>query len=70
MARRTRVEMREIDAADFAEHAAYVKAKRKSELEEELALVIKHFGLAITYFDRWKVSPSSLEYTLLRVKYV
>ena len=51
-----RVEMRAIDAADAAEHDAYVQAKRMSELEEELALVIKHFGMAITFFDRWKVS--------------
>ena len=33
MARVTRIEMRKIDYADTAAHAAYVKAKRKSELE-------------------------------------
>ena len=54
MGRVSRQEMRKIDAADAAEHTTYVKAKRKSEIEEELEKVIKQFGLAVTFFDRWK----------------
>lgn len=54
MARVSRIDMRKIDAADAAEHAAYVKAKRKSELEEELGKVIKQAAFAVTFFDRWQ----------------
>lgn len=54
MARVTRIDMRKMDAADTAEHTAYVKAKRKSEMEEELEAVIKQAALAVTFFNRWK----------------
>ena len=53
-ARVSLVEMRKLDANDAAEHTAYIKAKRKSELEEELEKVIKGYALAITFFKRWQ----------------
>ena len=52
-ARVSRMEMRKLDFADTAEHTAYVKAKRKSEIEEELEKVVKGYAIAISFFKRW-----------------
>ena len=45
---------RKTDRADNAEVAAYVKSKAKTASQEELEALIKEYGFALSFFDRWK----------------
>ena len=47
-------EMRKVDHADHADHDAYVTAKRKSNSQLELDALVKQYGLALSFFTKWK----------------
>ena len=54
MARTTVVEMRAIDAADHKELDEYHVHRRKTNSQIELDALIKEYGYALSFFDRWQ----------------
>ncbi|KAL1511676.1 hypothetical protein AB1Y20_004966 [Prymnesium parvum] len=53
-ARRIMRVQRGVDRADNAEVAAYVKAKVRSNSEEELQALITEWGYGLSFFERWQ----------------
>ena len=45
---------RKVDRADSAEHMAYVKAKVKTNSQEQLEALVTEFGYGLSFFQRWK----------------
>jgi hypothetical protein len=52
--RKIQRQQRQVDRADNAEHAEYVKAKVKSNTQDELQALITEWGYSMSFFERWQ----------------